>query len=499
MKDRDNIEGMTALMQLKNIQGPDIPDADPWNPMEGIDPASSSDIQRLPESSSASSFNQITKSAQTTGHREKLVTLKMRPHIHQERFLRSTCKYKTLIAGFRGGKTAIGATESFRKAVEGSRFLEKGIPAIGLIVAPSYPMLRDIALRAVFEWWPQDFIRRWRPSEMRLECANGMDVLFRPGDDERKIAGLSKVAWAWIDEASMVPASSMRMIRARVMDLEGPIWATTTPRGMDWVYEWHCRGEDASEKDFFTCRYSSDENPHVPFDEIQEYRRTMPYRWVAQNIDAEFIQDGTGVFPVTVDNFIPALVPFKPGEPSYWGLDLARYHDFTVLIGIDCNKQVRSFSRWNDIGWNSQKERIINTVLKSGSDFHMRVDATGVGDPIVADLQQMFGKFRVKGFTFSSNEKKVALIDAHVLSVEDNSFRWPEEMGQYGKAMTLEYKAYTYKLSDKTRRVIYSAPKGQYDDCPSAGALADLAYREHYEKQPIIYIGTTQINRRNSA
>jgi len=425
------------------------------------------------------------------GHREKLVRLRFSPHTFQQNFLRSQSRFKTYIAGFRGGKTAVGSIETFRESINwGERVrAEKLAQVLGLVVAPTYPMLRDVSLRAVNEWWPSEFIKRWRPSEMRMECMNGVDILFRAGEDDRKIAGLSKVAFAWLDEASLIPADTMRMVRARLMDLQGNMWATTTPRGMDWVYEYHLRGEDPGEPDYFTIRHSSDENPFVPFDEIEEYRRTMPARWVAQNIDAEFIQDGSGIFFVTEDNFLPELIPFNSNEPSFWGLDLARLHDFTVLIGIDTDKRVRYFGRKNLIRWKDQKDWIIKTVLSAGPNFRITVDSTGVGDPIVEDLQDVLGKSRVEGFSFANAERKIALIDSHALSIEQNEFRWPIEL----KIMTGEYRAYTYIINPQTRRVKYGAPEGQYDDCPTAGALADKSHREHYAKKPIIYIGKNQI------
>lgn len=428
------------------------------------------------------------------GHRERLVRLRFRPHTYQQDFLRSTCRFKTYIAGFRGGKTAVGSIEAFREAVKWGSKVQEGVPVIGLVVAPTYTMLRDVSLRAVNEWWPREFIKRWKPSEFKMECANGVDILFRAGEDDRKIAGLSKVAFAWLDEASLIPADSMRMVRARLMDLQGNLWATTTPRGMDWVHDYHLRGEDPGEPNYFTIRHSSDDNPYIPIDEIDEYRRTMPARWIAQNIDAEFIQDGSGIFYVTDDNYLSSLVPFDGREPTFWGLDLARLHDFTVLMGIDTDKRVRYFGRKNLIRWTDQKEWIINTILKAGPDFRLTVDATGVGDPIVEDLQNKLGRSRVEGFSFSSAERKIALIDAHALSVEQNEFRWPMEL----VIMTGEYRAYTYIMNEKTRRVRYGAPEGHYDDCPTAGALADKSHREHYAKRPILYIGTDQIGLRRS-
>ena len=428
------------------------------------------------------------------GHRERLVRLRFAPHTHQRSFLRSTARFKTLIAGFRGGKTAVGAIETFRQAIIWGKKVREGIPVIGLVVAPTYPMLRDVSLRAVNEWWPREFIKRWRPSEMRMECMNGVDILFRAGEDDRKIAGLSKVAFAWIDEASLVPGDSMRMVRARLMDLKGNLWATTTPRGMDWVHDYHLRGLDPDEPNYFTIRYPSDDNPYIPIEEIDEYRRTMPARWVAQNIDAEFMQDGSGIFYLTEDNFLPDMIPFSGSEPTFWGLDLARLHDFTVLIGIDTEKRVRYFGRKNLIRWTDQKEWIINTIQKAGPNFRLTVDCTGVGDPILEDIQNIMGKSRVEGFSFATADRKIALIDSHALSIETNEYRWPREL----KIMTGEYRAYTFLMNEKTRRVKYGAPEGHYDDCPTAGALADKSHRDHYAKRPIIYIGTHQIGLRGA-
>jgi hypothetical protein len=89
------------------------------------------------------------------------------------------------------------------------------------------------------------------------------------------------------------------------------------------------------------------------------------------------------------------------------------------------------------------------------------VDSTGVGDPIVEQLQRLCQ--RVKGFKFTSQSKQ-QLIEGLVMSVQQTDVFFPEEpIGSEMENFEFEY----------TRTgVRYTAPVGLHDDCVMALALA---------------------------
>jgi hypothetical protein len=72
------------------------------------------------------------------------------------------------------------------------------------------------------------------------------------------------------------------------------------------------------------------------------------------------------------------------------GVDLARRMDFTVITVIDASltpPEVVYIDRFNQIDWSVQVQRI-KAAVERFRVGHVIVDQTGVGDPIVEQLQK---------------------------------------------------------------------------------------------------------------
>lgn len=135
--------------------------------------------------------------------------------------------------GFIGG---IGSGKSYAGAVKAMLYCQ--VPGtLGLVIAPSYPMLRDATLRT-FKQVAEATIAETHASEMRLTLRNGAEVLFRSADQPDRLRG-PNISWAWIDEASLCGAETWEITigRLRADGKAGPCWITTTPKGRNWVYQ----------------------------------------------------------------------------------------------------------------------------------------------------------------------------------------------------------------------------------------------------------------------
>jgi hypothetical protein len=104
------------------------------------------------------------------------------------------------------------------------------------------------------------------------------------------------------------------------------------------------------------------------------------------------------------------------------------------------------------------KQKIINVVGK----IPAHIDATGVGDPIVEDLQRILPN--IKGFKYTSQSKQ-QLMEGLVMEIQQHSIFFPEE--PYG--FELENFEYEYTRTG----VKYSAPSGMHDDAVNSIALAN--------------------------
>lgn len=158
------------------------------------------------------------------------------PHPVQDQFHRSRAKYRALIAGVRGGKSHAGMMESFIHA-----FHPSWRGSYGWVVAPTYPMLRDIniasALSVLQRLRPKPKFT-WSKSDLILRIHDNGDsiIQFKSSEDPDMLRGVG-LDWCWIDEASLMRAYVWDVLSTRLDKAWSRAWITTTPRGLDWVYE----------------------------------------------------------------------------------------------------------------------------------------------------------------------------------------------------------------------------------------------------------------------
>ena len=131
-------------------------------------------------------------------------------------------------------------------------------------------------------------------------------------------------------------------------------------------------------------------NPFIDADEIEAARRELPERVFQQEYLAEFLED-SAVFRRIRESATATAQAYKDynlGHEYVMGVDLARYNDFTVICIIDVTLQELCYiDRFNQVSWEMQIERI-KAAAKKFDVSRINVDKTGVGDPIVEQLQK---------------------------------------------------------------------------------------------------------------
>jgi hypothetical protein len=93
------------------------------------------------------------------------------------------------------------------------------------------------------------------------------------------------------------------------------------------------------------------------------------------------------------------------------------------------------------------------------------IDATGVGDPIVEELQRE--DHLIEGFKFTSTSKQ-QLMEGLVTSIQQNAIKYPDGI------IVDELSIFEYLYT--AHGVKYSAPNGMHDDCVCALALANKIF-----------------------
>lgn len=140
-------------------------------------------------------------------------------------------KYVAYLGGIGAGKSYAGAVKAMRKAVE-----QPG--SLGLIGAPTYPMLRDATMRSVWQVFPERLIADFNKTDGVLRLINGSEILFRSTDDPDRLRG-PNLAWFWLDEGPLCGYYAWNVLKGRLRqsgyDVQG--WLTGTPHGEDRFYE----------------------------------------------------------------------------------------------------------------------------------------------------------------------------------------------------------------------------------------------------------------------
>jgi predicted phage terminase large subunit-like protein len=213
-----------------------------------------------------------------------------------------------LFVGGRGsGKTRAGAIEALRQP-EGTT---------GLIIAPSYPMLRLGAMETILNLVAQAGIAEaWNKSEMELRLLGNRRIIFRSADNPDRLRG-ANVGWLWLDEAALMDADIWPTAIATLRHQPGKAWATTTPRGKNWLYDlWVSGGAD-----YAITESSTTENTYLPAHFVDTLKQSMTSEMYAQEVDGRFI-DPIGQM------FQRHWFSVAPRAPE--GLKWARYWDLAA-------------------------------------------------------------------------------------------------------------------------------------------------------------------------
>lgn len=189
----------------------------------------------------------------------------------QYAFVTCTERFTAFIAGIGSGKTFSGAVKAVSLAKPGT---------LGLVVAPTYPMLRDATVRAYQELLGDAMTLT--KGEMLGTLANGAEIMFRSADQPDRLRG-PNIHWAHIDEGALCPPQTWEIIigRLRAGGGAGPCFITSTPKGRNWLYE------HAGEMRVF--RAHTRDNPYISREFVESLEMSYTGKFAEQELGGEFV------------------------------------------------------------------------------------------------------------------------------------------------------------------------------------------------------------------
>jgi hypothetical protein len=159
--------------------------------------------------------------------------IKYAPLPSQAKFHRSEARFK----GFSG---PIGSGKSQALCQEAIKLSYLNAGRVGLIGAPTYPMLRDATLATLFEIMDANLIpHEYSKGDNVLTMTDtGSRVLCRSVDEFERLRG-TNLAWFALDELTYTPEAAWLVLEGRLRDPKAQRlcgFAVWTPKGFDWVY-----------------------------------------------------------------------------------------------------------------------------------------------------------------------------------------------------------------------------------------------------------------------
>lgn len=175
---------------------------------------------------------------------------------------------------------------------------------LGLIGAPTYPLLRDASQLAVFELLDQNGIPyKFLKQENLLELTDfGSRIVFRSLDNPKSLVG-TNLAWFGVDELTFCKEESWKRLQARLRHPKSKelcgfgVW---TPNGFDWVWQRFISKTDdqgkplAGADDYFAVVGNPGENKALPGDYYEKLAGSYDERFYRQEVLGEYLNIRSG-------------------------------------------------------------------------------------------------------------------------------------------------------------------------------------------------------------
>lgn len=307
-------------------------------------------------------------------------------------------------------------------------------------------------------------------------------IQFKSAEREDSLRGFA-VDFIVADEMARISEEAYTAFNTTTTQRAGKILYLSTPKGHNIFYDLFQKGNKSrlakDEEDPFPQYFSMNlplfVNPYLPQDAWKGLKASLPENMYRQEVLAEFLTDASSVFGKYKECIGGKLADPKPGHYYVAGVDLAKVHDYTVILITDyADKQVVYLERFNNIDWTLQKEKI-KAACRRYNQAVCVLDASSQGDPIAEDLIR--DGVRLYPYAINSNKAKRELIEKLVLSIEHKQIKYPVI-----PQLLRELEDYEINIS-LTGVITYSAPKGRnkFDDCVIALALSNYLLSENLQ------------------
>jgi hypothetical protein len=306
--------------------------------------------------------------------------------------------------------------------------------------------------------------REWSANEAEhnIRLGNGSIIWFKSGEKPDNLYGEDVYAVV-MDEATRCRAEAWHAVRTTVTATKAPIRLIGNVKGRSsWHFKLARKAEAGADQMAYHCIVASDAVAAGVLHqrEIDDAEDSLPHDVFRELYFCEPSDDGGNPFGLSAIRDC-TVADLGAGPPVAWGFDLGKRRNFTVGIGLNDDGQVCAFQRWQ-ADWRNTRARI--RAMVGGTPAF--VDSTGVGDPIVEELQRECPQ--IEGYLFTGPSKQ-RLMEGLVLEIQHGNIQFPDG------PIVAELETFEYVIKSVDERVTgvqYLAGPGMNDDCVDSLAMA---------------------------
>lgn len=362
-------------------------------------------------------------------------------HINQQAILDNDSRFRVVMCGRRFGKSELAQIEMIYEGIKGNSIA---------YITPTYQLAKTFfAKLSDLLHFPSN------KSDLIIDFPNGGSIRFFTGERLDNLRG-RKFHFVVIDEASFIPdleSGWMNSIRPTLTDYKGRALFLSTPKGKNYFYSLYLKGL-SGETDWHSFKFTTYDNPYIDKHEIDDAKIQLPEPVFEQEYMANAMENASNPFGIQHISKCVKDISNKPVK--YYGIDLAKSVDWSVIVGLDEDGCVCYFNRFQK-DWKQTKE----TILTLDRSIPILIDSTGVGDAITEDLQNYFSN--MEGFKYTSSSKQ-QLMELLSSTIHKGEVSFPDGI------IKEELEIFEYQFTSTGVR--YNAPQGFHDDCVNALALA---------------------------
>lgn len=344
------------------------------------------------------------------------------------------------------------------------RIVARTEPGVCYYVLPTYRQAKQVIWDALIDdHVPPELIEKRNDSELAIYYKNGVIQRFIGSEDYDKHRGTNPFDVVFDEYAEQSEQIWLAIFQPVLMENGGTATFGFTPKGKN--HAWKLLQMAADNPLWFVSEKGVKDTQVFNQEDLLEIQRNTPNALYAQEYEIAFNEAAGQFFRRIGQN----LYNRQEQQPEYGdfqlGVDLAKYQDFTVLTPFNLNTfRAYQQDRFNQIDWNLQKARIEATALRYKA--RVKIDATGVGDPIVEDLKSRGLNISDDDAIVFTEKTRMNLLNNLAMLLEQDKIQIPDDPG-----LITELESFQYSLSP-LGKIKVGVPEGMHDDRVFSLALA---------------------------